>query len=149
MKNLEKYKKEIANRIRIRGAFSGLAIIAVLVGNFYLKEKFPLQENATDFMLGFFTGLQIINLYYMGSLIRAYRNEAALHEMYTKEADEREILIRMKSGDTIIPIFSMLIAIVSLVVFYISYEVFIALIIVAFAQIIASKTLKIYWSKKI
>lgn len=149
MKNLEKYKKELLNRISILVILSTLALLAMLFGNFYLRDKFPLQENSTDFITGFFTGLQIVNLFYMGRLIKAYRNENALKEMYVKEADEREILIKMKSGAIIVPIFSMLIAIASLVVVYISYTAFIALITVAIAQIIASKILKIYWSKKI
>ena len=52
--------------------------------------------------------------------------------MYTKETDERMILIKMKSGANIIPIFSMVIVIVALIVAYVSYEAFLALMIVAF-----------------
>lgn len=69
--------------------------------------------------------------------------------MYGKETDEREILISMKSGSKIIPIFSMIIVISSMIVGFISYPAFLALNIVAFAQIILSKILKIYLSKKI
>lgn len=85
----------------------------------------------------------------MSMLGRAYRNRDILEKMYTKETDERMILIRMKSGSNIIPIFSMVIVIVSLAVAYVSYEAFLALIIVAFVQLIFSKLLKVYWSKKI
>ena len=103
----------------------------------------------TDYVVGFFTGLELVSVFYMAMLIRAYRNRDILEKMYTKETDERMILIKMKSGANIIPIFSMVIVIVSLIVAYVSYEAFLALMIVAFVQIILSKTLKIYWSKKI
>ena len=149
MKGLEDYKKELANRISVLVILCVVALLAVLFGNFYLKEQFPLKGNITDYVVGFFTGLEIVSLLYMGTLIRAYKNETALKEMYTKERDEREILIRMKSGANIVPFLSMLIVIISLIVAYISYEAFIALMAVAFAQMVISKMLKIYWSRKI
>lgn len=149
MKNLESYKKEVGNKISILLILCILALLAILFGNFFLKDQFPLKSNVTHYVIGFFTGLELVCLFYMGRLIKAYRNEDELKKMYTKETDEREILINMKSGATIIPMFSMMIVIVSLVVAYISYEAFLALVIVGFVQIIISILLKVYWSKKI
>lgn len=149
MNKLEKYKKEIGFRISILVILCIVALLAVIYGNFYLKYKFPLKEDVTDYVVGFFTGLELVSVFYMATLIRAYRNRDILEKMYTKETDERMILIKMKSGANIIPIFSMVIVIVALIVAYVSYEAFLALMIVAFVQIIFSKTLKIYWSKKI
>lgn len=149
MKGLEDYKKELANRIRVHVILCVVALLAILFGNFYLKERFPLTQDATNYVLGSFTGLEIVNLFYISTLIRAYKNEAALKDMHTKEPDEREILIRMKSGAQIVPLLSMLIVIISLIVAYLSYEAFIALMAVAFAQMLISQILKTYWSKKI
>lgn len=149
MNKLEKYKKEIGFRISILVILCIVALLAVIYGNYYLKYKFPLKEDVTDYVVGFFTGLELVSVFYMAMLIRAYRNRDILEKMYTKETDERMILIKMKSGADIIPIFSMVIVIVSLIVAYVSYEAFLALMIVAFVQIIFSKILKIYWSKKI
>ncbi len=97
-----------------------VALLVVLFGNFYLKEQFPLRSNVTDYVVGFFTDLEIVSLFYMSTLICAYRNETVLKERYTKERDEREILIRMKSGANIVSLLSMLIVIISLIVAYIS-----------------------------
>ena len=149
MNKLEKYKKEIGFRIIILVLLCIVALLAVIISNFYLKDKFPLKEDVTDYVVGFFTGLELVSVFYMGMLVRAYRNRDILEKMYTKETDERVILIKMKSGANIIPIFSMVIVIVSLLVAYVSYEAFLALMIVAFVQIVFSKILKIYWSKKI
>ncbi|WP_066779262.1 hypothetical protein ACO29I_02115 [Eggerthellaceae bacterium DNF00809] len=149
MNKLEKYKKEIGFRISILLLLCILALLAVVIGNFYLKYTFPLKEDMTDYVVGFFIGLELVSVFYMSIFMKAYRNRDILEKMYTKETDEREIVIKMKSGENIIPIFSMVIVIVSLIVAYVSYEAFLALMIVAFAQIIFSKLLKVYWSKKI
>lgn len=149
MNKLEKYKKEIGFRINILLLLCILALLAVVIGNFYLKYKFPLKEDMTDYVVGFFIGIELTCVFYMSMFIKAYRNRDILEKMYTKETDERVILIKMKSGENIIPIFSMVIVIVSLIVAYVSYEAFLALMIVAIVQIIFSKLLKIYWSKKI
>ncbi len=149
MNKLEKYKKEIGFRISILLLLCILALLAVVIGNFYLKYTFPLKEDMTDYVVGFFIGLELVSVFYMSIFMKAYRNRDILEKMYTKETDEREIVIKMKSGENIIPIFSMIIVIVSLIVAYISYEAFLALMIVAIVQIIFSKLLKLYWSKKI
>lgn len=149
MNKLENYKKEIGFRISILVLLCIVALLAVIIGNFYLKYKFPLKEDVTDYVIGFFIGLELVSVFYMGMLVRAYRNRDILEKMYTKESDERMVLIQMKSGANIIPIFSMVIVIVSLIVAYVSYESFLALMIVAFVQIIFSQILKIYWSRMI
>ena len=149
MDKLEKYKAEIGKRITRLVGLCVLALIAMLFGNFYLKSRIPLKENATDYVVGFFTGLEIICVFYIGKLAKVYRDTNALRKMQIKESDEREMLIRMKSGANIVPFFSMLIVIAAFVYAYIDYEVFVVLQVVALAQIILSKFLKIYWQRRI
>lgn len=149
MKNLQNYRKEIARRISLLVVFCVTALIAIILGAVFLKDISPSKADTTDYVLGFFTGIELVCLFYMGCLIRAYRDEKYLKEMYTKETDEREILIRMKSGKNIVPILSFVIAVIACVMSYVNYEVFIALTAVAIAQIIITVVLKIYWSKKL
>ena len=149
MKNLQNYRKEIARRISLLVVFCVTALIAIILGAVFLKDISPSKADTTDYVLGFFTGIELVCLFYMGCLIRAYRDEKYLKEMYTKETDEREILIRMKSGTNIVPILSFVIAVIACVMSYVNYEVFIALTAVAIAQIIITVVLKIYWSKKL
>lgn len=150
MKNLQNYRKEVARRISLLVVFCITALLAIVLGAVFLKDISPSKADTTDYVLGFFTGIELVCLFYMGCLIRAYRDEKYLKEMYTKETDEREILIRMKSGKDIVPILSFVIAVIACVMSYVNYEVFIALTAVAIAQIIIiTVILKIYWSKKL
>lgn len=149
MKNLQNYRKEIARRISLLVVFCVTALLAIVLGAVFLKDISPSKADTKDYVLGFFTGIELVCLFYMGCLIRAYRDEKYLKEMYTKETDEREILIRMKSGKDIVPILSFVIAVIACVMSYVNYEVFIALTAVAIAQIIITVILKIYWSKKL
>ena len=149
MKNLQNYRKEIARRISLLVVFCITALLAIVLGAVFLKDISPSKADTTDYVLGFFTGIELVCLFYMGCLIRAYRDEKYLKEMYTKETDEREILIRMKSGKDIVPILSFVIAVIACVMSYVNYEVFIALTAVAIAQIIITVILKIYGSKKL
>lgn len=149
MKNLQNYRKEIARRISLLVVFCVTALLAIVLGAVFLKDISPSKADTTDYVLGFFTGIELVCVFYMGCLIRAYRDEKYLKEMYTKETDEREILIRMKSGKDIVPILSFVIAVIACVMSYINFEVFIALTAVAIVQIIITVILKIYWSKKL
>ena len=149
MKNLQNYRKEIARRISLLVVFCVIALLAIVLGADFLKDISLETTDRTDYVLGFFTGIELVCVFYMGCLIRAYRDEKYLKEMYTKETDEREILIRMKSGKGIVPILSLVIAVIACVMSYVNYEVFIALTAVAIAQIIITLILKIYWSKKL
>ena len=149
MKNLQNYRKEIARRISLLVVFCVIALLAIVLGADFLKDISLETTDTTDYVLGFFTGIELVCVFYMGCLIRAYRDEKYLKEMYTKETDEREILIRMKSGKNIVPILSLVIAVIACVMSYVNYEVFIALTAVAIAQIIITVILKIYWSKKL
>ena len=149
MKNLQNYRKEIARRISLLVVFCVIALLAIVLGAAFLKDISPKTTDRTDYVFGFFTGIELVCVFYMGCLIRAYRDEKYLKEMYTKETDEREILIRMKSGKNIVPILSFVIAVIACVMSYVNYEVFIALTAVAIAQIIITLILKIYWSKKL
>lgn len=149
MKNLQNYRKEIARRISLLVVFCVIALLAIVLGAAFLKDISLETTDRTDYVLGFFTGIELVCVFYMGCLIRAYRDEKYLKEMYTKETDEREILIRMKSGKGIVPILSLVIAVIACVMSYVNYEVFIALTAVAIAQIIITLILKIYWIKKL
>ncbi|MCA5587047.1 hypothetical protein [Finegoldia magna] len=149
MKNLQNYRKEIAHRISLLVVFCVIALLAIVLGADFLKDISLGTTDRTDYVLGFFTGIELVCVFYMGCLIRAYRDEKYLKEMYTKETDERERLIRMKSGKDIVPILSLVIAVIACVMSYVNYEVFIALTAVAIAQIIITLILKIYWSKKL
>lgn len=149
MKSLESYKKELENKIGVLVVICVLALLAVSFGNFFLKDAFPTKDVVNYYVIGFFLGVEVACLVQMGVYFKALKDENALKKMYTEENDEREIFIRMKSGYTVVPLFSGLILSASFAFAYISFEVFVALTIVAISQIIISFLLRKYWSKKI
>ena len=149
MKNIEEYKNEIKKKIALLIILCIVAMITVILANFYLKPLFPSKQDVTDYIVGFFTGVEIVTVGLLGYYIKIYSNEKLLKKYVLKENDEREILIRMKSRINIIPLMSMIIVIASFVVAYISYEAFVTMMVISFAQILCSWVLKIYWQKKI
>lgn len=149
MRNIESYKKEIHNRLILMKVLSGLAVLAMLLGNFYVKKAIPSKADITDYVIGFFTGLEIVFVFYIFKLSKVLKNEEELKEMYLKEYDERKMLINLKSGIHILPFYSTVMFVISLVVAYISYEAFIALTCAALGQIVLALILKIYWNRKL
>lgn len=149
MKNLDGYRKEILKRIYLTILLCSVALIVLLICNFYLKYKFPTNDMASGYTMGFFIGIEIMCVYYMGKFIRAYYNPKILQNMYLRETDEREILIKMKSGKNIVPILSIIIVIVSFVVVYFNYAAFVTLQSVAFIQLVICCLLRMYWKYKI
>lgn len=149
MKNIEEYKNEIKKKIALSIMLCIIAMVTVILANFYLKPLFPSKQDITDYIVGFFTGVEIVTVGLLGYYIKIYSNEKLLKKHLLKENDEREILIRMKSGINIIPLMSMIIVIASFVVAYISYEAFVTMMVISFVQILCSWVLKIYWQKKI
>ncbi|MDO5695696.1 MAG: hypothetical protein Q4P30_02905 [Eubacteriales bacterium] len=149
MKGMENYKKTLKDRIALVLILCVLALLAMMFGVFYLKERFPGQEHITDYVIGFFTGLEFAFVFLIGYYYRVMRDEKLMRAMFLKENDERQILIRMKSGIKVVSVLSILIIIASLPVAYLSYEAFVAMMIVAFTQLIFSGLLKLYWLRKL
>lgn len=148
MKSLDSYKKEIKKRISLMIIFCSVALIIMLICNFYLKGRLKIDSRLVDYTIGFFTGLEIVCAFYIGMLKRTYYNAEMLQKRYLKEIDEREILIRTKSGANIIPFLSMIIVIISFVVVYFNYSAFVTLQAVAMFQMVICFLLKMYWKQK-
>lgn len=149
MKNLEKFKRELKNRVALMVVLMVLALLAAIFSIFYLRPKFPTKDVLNGFTFGFFIGIENFCIMYMVRIGKALQNESELKKLYTEENDEREVLIRLKSGSNIVPLISSLIFIAAIPVGYISTDAFIAMGLIATIQIIISAALKHYWTKKI
>lgn len=69
MKNLQNYRKEIARRISLLVVFCVTALLAIVLGAVFLKDISPSKADTTDYVLGFFTGIELVCIFYMGCLI--------------------------------------------------------------------------------
>lgn len=149
MKNLDSYKQSLEKRRAAIIVLISISLIAILALNFYVKAEIPEKQNLTDYATGFFTGIELACVFFLARLYKAIRNHEALKSMYLKENDERNILIRTKSGFPLIVYLSTTLFLIGLIVGYFNYTAFLTITAVAIGQIVISLILKLYWTHKL
>lgn len=143
--NLEKYRREIKNRVSVYQALIAVALVFVIIGNVLLKDRGQMVESVRGFATGLFIGIELVCVFQLGKLWKMLKDEEVLKEVYIREHDEREALIQMKSGLHVIPILSFIILICAILVGFFNDTVFYTLVVVGIGQILIAFALKIYW----
>lgn len=147
--NLDTYSEELKSREKIYKFYISLAIIFIFIGERLLKDKFAYN----DFIFGFVYGLLIgMELFCVGKVIKinkARDDYSLLRQMYIEENDERQILIRLKSGYPILTNLSLAIFLFAILAGFINKAVFVTLLSVGVFQLLVSKAIKLYWRRKI
>lgn len=147
--NLDTYSEELKSREKIYKLYIGLALIFIFIGERLLKDKIAYN----DFIFGFIYGIVIgMELFCVGKVIKinkARDDYGLLRKMYIEENDERQILIRLKSGYPILVNLSLAIFLFAILAGFINKEVFVTLLSVGVFQLLVSKAIKLYWTRKI
>ncbi|EEI83788.1 hypothetical protein [Anaerococcus tetradius] len=147
--NLDTYSEELKSREKIYKFYISLAIIFIFIGEAFLKDKFAYN----DFIFGFVYGLLIgMELFCFGKVIKinkARDDYSLLRQMYIEENDERQILIRLKSGYPILTNLSLAIFLFAILAGFINKAVFVTLLSVGVFQLLVSKAIRLYWRRKI
>ena len=147
--NLDAYREEIKSREKIYKLYIGLVAIFMFIGEGFLKDKFSYN----DFIFGFIYGLAIgMEIFCFGKVIKinkARDDFSLLRQMYIEENDEREIFIKLKSGYPILVKLSLAIFLLAILSGFINKTVFFTLLSVGLFQILLSKAIKLYWTKKL
>jgi hypothetical protein len=147
--NLDTYSEELKSREKIYKFYISLAIIFIFIGEAFLKDKFAYN----DFIFGFVYGLLIgMELFCVGKVIKinkARDDYSLLRQMYIEENDERQILIRLKSGYPILTNLSLAIFLFAILAGFINKAVFVTLLSVGVFQLLVSKAIRLYWRRKI
>ncbi|WP_276881221.1 hypothetical protein [Anaerococcus tetradius] len=147
--NLDTYSEELKSREKIYKFYISLAIIFIFIGEAFLKDKFAYN----DFIFGFVYGLLIgMELFCFGKVIKinkARDDYSLLRKMYIEENDERQILIRLKSGYPILTNLSLAIFLFAILAGFINKAVFVTLLSVGVFQLLVSKAIRLYWRRKI
>ena len=143
--NLEKYRREIKNRVSVYQALIAVALVFVIIGNVLLKDRGQMVESVRGFATGLFIGIELVCVFQLGKLWKMLKDEEVLKEVYIREHDEREALIQMKSGLHVIPVLSFIILICAILVGFFNDTVFYTLVVVGIGQILIALALKIYW----
>lgn len=143
--NLEKYRREIKNRVSVYQALIAVALVFVIIGNVLLKDRGQMVESVRGFATGLFIGIELVCVFQLGKLWKMFKDEEVLKEVYIREHDEREALIQMKSGLHVIPVLSFIILICAILVGFFNDTIFYTLVVVGIGQILIALALKIYW----
>lgn len=149
MKNLDSYKQSLEKRRVALVVLMSICSIAILALCFYVRVAIPEKEYLTGYATGFFIGIELGCVFFLARLCKAMRDHEALKSMYLKETDERNILIRTKSGFPLIVYLSTMLFLIGLIVGYFNYTAFLTITAVAIGQIVISLLLKLYWTHKL
>lgn len=147
--NLENYRVELEKRLKLYQAYIGFALIFWAIGNIIFKDYSSISDSTLGFINGLTLGIEIVCVFWVFRIRKALRDENLLRELYIKEYDERENLVKLKSGSILISKIAITIFIISILTSFFNIVVFYTLVITGIFLLLVSLLLKIYWRKTI
>lgn len=147
--NLDTYSEELKSREKIYKFYISLAIIFIFIGEAFLKDKFAYNDFIFGFVYGLLIGMEIFCVGKVIKINKARDDYSLLRQMYIEENDERQILIRLKSGYPILTNLSLAIFLFAILAGFINKAVFVTLLSVGVFQLLVSKAIRLYWRRKI
>jgi hypothetical protein len=148
---MEKYRKTIRKRMILCAI---LAALSVSLGVFHQSKFFDLislytpNEALAGFQAGLISGFGILSLILLYTYGKSIKDDTKLKVLYNKEHDERQNLIRQKSGMPMLLITSGIMIFAGIVAGYFNEIVFYTLILTAMIQMILGVIVKIYYMRK-
>ena len=146
---MEDYKKAIQRRIRVGGIYCAIIIILVCI---FVSQSEMLEKNVPSFIVGFdvgfFIGLMMVVVFFIGKYITVLKSEEKLKKLYIEENDERGKHIRAQMGGTgnLIILGSLACGVV--ISGFFSFAVFITLLCVLMFSVFVQGILKLYYRNK-
>ena len=147
--NLENYQLVLRKRLRQYQAYIGFALIFWAIGNIILKDYSNISDSTLGFINGLTLGIEIVSVFWVFRIRKALRDDNLLRELYIKEFDERENLVKLKSGSILISKIAIAIFLVSIITSFFNIVVFYTLVITGISLIMVSLFLKLYRRKTI
>lgn len=144
-----KYRKELIGRISLFVTLICLAMLFIVMGNGYLKDRLQLAQDYVDAVSGFFVGFEPVCMFVLGYFISALRDEKRLKRMYIEEHDERTAAILAKAGCSLIGILSMILFAFAILAGYFSLSAGLTLAAVALTQDLIMFGLLIFWNHRL
>ncbi|EGC82117.1 hypothetical protein HMPREF9290_1115 [Anaerococcus prevotii ACS-065-V-Col13] len=145
--NLENYQLVLRKRLRQYKAYIGFALIFWAIGNIILKDYSSISDSTLGFINGLTLGIEIVSVFWVFRIRKALRDDNLLKELYIKEFDERENLVKLKSGSILISKIAITTFLVSIIASFFNIVVFYTLVITGIFLILVSSLLKVYWRK--
>ncbi|MGX7075989.1 hypothetical protein [Globicatella sanguinis] len=73
--NLEKYRREIKNRVSVYQALIAVALVFVIIGNVLLKDRGQTVESVRGFATGLSIGKELVCVFQLGKLWKMLKDE--------------------------------------------------------------------------
>jgi hypothetical protein len=146
---METFKKTIKQRVIISRIYLVCLMLITMVPRIFFDEYAALADtHAFAFSIGAMVGVGGLVIVLLWKYGRALKNEDYLRKLYIKETDERNVLIRTKTGGSAVMIIiaGLIVGIIGSTFF--SKTVFYTLIAVFVFIALVHLVLKIYYNKK-
>jgi hypothetical protein len=145
---VENFRKSIKFRKTLYYIFVLIVTLLNITQRFF-DFGFAVSETVWNFGFGLMTGADAVAIYSLIIYTRALRDESKLQEMYIAETDERNILIRTKTGGTAVKIIMAVLVCAALVAGVFNEVVFFTLIATLLFIAVLKGVLEFYYKKKI
>ncbi len=146
---MNEYRKKIKTRMTVFMVlgllFAGYILLMVLTD----RRMVVGNDLIAGFIEGAMTSVIGVVIFFQVYYSRVLKDEAKLKAMYTKENDERMILIRQKSGVPFVFYSSGLLILAGVVAGFYNETIFATLIVAGAAQCLIAVVLKAIYSKKL
>jgi hypothetical protein len=149
---MEQYRETLKKRMGEMGGLNAVALLFIILTGRYEFVAAGSNENISDYIYGFQTGIfisvQIFVLLTIGKYRLALKDSQKLKELYIKENDERAKLIRDKIGGAGFILAISVIAVAAIISGFFNETVFFTLSATLCFLVLVMLTLKLYYRKK-
>jgi hypothetical protein len=145
---MEAFRKTILHRLWAGRIFVVLILALTIVRRFTNYESL-LPENILAFSIGLAISAEIVGIFTWSKYTQALRDEEKLKELYIFETDERNVMIRVKTGGTAINMIMGALVCAALIAGIFNETVFFTLVATLFFIALVKGILKVYYNRKL
>ncbi|HMM31445.1 MAG TPA: hypothetical protein PKB13_06670 [Clostridia bacterium] len=145
---MDKFTATLKKRLAFAALYNAAVLLLVGLGIAF-GSKLGLDGLGLSFSMGFFVGIQIVMVYFIGKYLGALKSEEKRSALYIEENDERNKFIEAKIGGVGINVIMCGLSLAVLVTVYLNNAVFFALLGALLFCALVKFGLKVYYRSKI
>lgn len=146
---METYIRKLKRRISLIRVWLLITVLFILNQqfNFIGTRLTPANHDVASFQLGLILGIEFLAVATMMRYIKALKGTTSIELLYNQEHDERQQLIRQKSGMPMLMITSTLLLVAGVIAGYFNTTVFLTLVIAGILQLSIGALIKLFYMK--
>ena len=145
---MDKFTATLKKRLAFAALYNAAVLLLVGLGTAF-GSKLGLDGLGLSFTMGFFVGIQIVMVYFIGKYLGALKNEEKRKALYIEENDERNKFIEAKIGGVGINVIMCGLSLAVLVAVYLNKAVFFTLLGALLFCALVKLGLKVYYRNKV